>query len=102
MKKKGVYQYDSMDCVDKFEEQQLQSKNDFYSLLTDDGISEEHNQHAQKVWNTFGLKNMGEYHDLYLKSDILLLADMFENSRKTRLLCSVTNCIPRTISHHRA
>ena len=76
MKKKVVYPYDFMDCVDKFEEQQPPSKNDFYSLLTDDGISEEQYQHAQKVWNTFGLKKMGEYHDLYLKSDILLLADV--------------------------
>lgn len=85
MKKKGVYPYDFMDCVDKFEEQQLPSKNDFYSLLTDDGISEEQYQHTQKVWNTFGLKNMGEYHDLYQKSDILLLRDVFENFRKTSL-----------------
>ena len=45
-----------MDCVDKFEEQQLPSKNDFYSLWTDDGISEEQYQHTQNVWNTFGLK----------------------------------------------
>ena len=90
MKKKGVYPYNFMDCVDKFKEQQLPSKNDFYSLLTGDGISEEQYQHAQKVWNTFGLKNMGEYHDLYLKSDILLLADVFENFRKyldTNNLC---------------
>ena len=90
MKKKGVYPYNFMDCVDKFKEQQLPSKNDFYSLLTADGISEEQYQHAQKVWNTFGLKNMGEYHDLYLKSDILLLADVFENFRKyldTNNLC---------------
>lgn len=85
MKKKGVYPYYFMDFVDKFEEQQLPSKNDFFRLLTDDGISEEQSQHAQKVWNTFGLKNMGEYHGLYLKSDILLLVDVFENFRKTCL-----------------
>ena len=57
MKKKGVYPYDFMDCVDKFEEQQLPSKNDFYSLLTDDGISEEQSQHESLEY--FWLKKYG-------------------------------------------
>ena len=83
MKQKGVYPYDYMDSFKKFDDQQLPSKEEFYSILTDEGISDEQYQHDQKVWNTFNMRTMGEYHDLYLKSDILLLADVFENFRKT-------------------
>ena len=57
-------------------------KEEFYSILTDKGISDAQYQHAQKVWNTFNMRTMGEYHDLYLKSDILLLADVLENFRR--------------------
>ena len=84
MAKKGVYPYDYMDSFKKFKEQ-LPSKEEFYSILNDKHISAEDYKHAQNVWNTFNLKNMGEYHDLYLASYILLLADVFENFRKTCL-----------------
>ena len=84
MVKKGVYPYDYMDSFEKFKEQ-LPSKEDFYSILNDKNIEDEDYQHAQNVWNTFNIKNMGEYHDLYLASDILLLADVFESFRKTCL-----------------
>ncbi|XP_068671057.1 uncharacterized protein [Montipora foliosa] len=84
MSQKGVYPYDFMDSFDKFNEK-LPSKEDFYSILNDEHITDDQYKHAQNVWNTFNLKNMGEYHDLYLKSDILLLADVFENFRKTCL-----------------
>ena len=84
MAQKGVYPYDFMDSFKKFK-QQLPSKEDFYSILNDKHISDEDYKHAQNVWNTFNLKNMGEYHDLYLACDILLLADIFENLRKTCL-----------------
>ena len=84
MVRKGVYPYDYMDSFKKFKEQ-LPSKEDFYSILNDEHISDEDYQHAQNVWKKFNLKNMGEYHDLYLQSDILLLADVFENFRKTCL-----------------
>ena len=84
MAKKGVYPYDFMDSFDKFKEQ-LPSKEEFYSILNDKHIKDEDYKHAQNVWNKFNLKNMGEYHDLYLQSDILLLADVFENFRKTCL-----------------
>ena len=83
MAKKGVYPYD-MDSFKKFKEQ-LPTKEEFYSILNDEHISDEDYQHAQNVWNKFNLKNMGEYHDLYLQSDILLLADVFESFRKTCL-----------------
>ena len=79
MKQKGVYPYDYMDSVERFNDQQLPSKDEFHSILTDEGIRDEQYTHAQKVWDIFKLQNMGEYHDLYLKSDILLLADIFEN-----------------------
>ena len=85
MKQKGIYPYDHMDCFDRFNETKLPEKQDFYSILNNEHISDEQYKHAQNVWDTFNLKTMGDYHDLYLKSDILLLADVFENFRKTCL-----------------
>ena len=84
MARKGVYPYDYMDSFKKFNSP-LPKKEDFYSLLNEKNISDEDYQHVQNVWNKFNLKNMGDYHDLYLKSDILLLVDVFENFRKTCL-----------------
>ena len=84
MARKGVYPYDYMDSFNKFNEK-LPPKEEFYSILNDEHTSDEDYQHAQNVWNVFSIKNMGEYHDLYLKSDALLLADVFENFRKTCL-----------------
>ena len=84
MTRKGVYPYDYMDSFNKFNEQ-LPTKEDFFSILNNEHISDEDYNHALEVWKTFSLKNMGEYHDLYLTSDILLLADVFENFRKTCL-----------------
>ena len=74
-----------MDSWDKFEEKQLPSKDEFYSKLNMSGISEKDHSHACKVWNEFGLKNMGDYHDLYLETDVILLANVFESFRKVCL-----------------
>ena len=53
--------------------------------MNNEHITDEEYNHAQTVWDTFELKTMGEYHNLYLQSDVLLLADVFENFRKTCL-----------------
>ena len=85
MTRKGIYPYDYMDSFEKFNKTELPTKEEFYSILNNEHISDEDYSHAQNVWNTFQLQTMGEYHNLYLQSDILLLADVFENFRKTCL-----------------
>ena len=83
MSQKGVYPYDHMDSFEKFNQTELPTKDQFYSVLNDQHITDDEYGHAKKVWNTFKIKTMGEYHDLYLESDVLLLTDVFENFRKT-------------------
>ena len=82
---KGVYRYDFMDSFEKFDKTELPTKEQFYSTLNDQHITNDEYNHATKVWKAFNIKTMGEYHDLYLKSDVLLLADVFESFRKTCL-----------------
>ena len=74
-----------MDSFEKFDQTELPSKEQFYSILNDQHITNDEYDHARKVWKTFNIKTIGEYHDLYLKSDVLLLADIFESFRKTCL-----------------
>lgn len=54
-------------------------------MVSDEGITDDRYSHAQNVWNTFNIRSVGEYYDLYLKSDIVLSVDVFENLRKTFL-----------------
>ena len=83
--KKGVYPYDYVSSLLKFDETQLPPREEFYSKLTDEHISDEEYQHALNVWSTFNCANIRDYHNLYLKSDVLFLADVFENFRATCL-----------------
>jgi hypothetical protein len=83
--RKGVYSYDYMTSEELFAETKLPAKEIFYSNLTEQDISHEDYAHAQNVWQTFAIENMGEYHDLYLKLDVLQLTDVFEHFRTITL-----------------
>ena len=79
--RKGVYPYEYMDEWEKFNEDKLPDKELFYSDLNKEHITNKDYPHAQKVWDTFDIKNIGEYPDLYVQSDTALLADVLENFR---------------------
>ena len=79
--KKGIYPYEYMDSFGKFGETKLPEKEKFYSSLSGKGITDEEYEHARQVWETFGCRNLGDYHNLYVATDTLLLADVFENFR---------------------
>ena len=81
VKRKGVYPYEYMNSLERFKENKLPPKETFYSRLTGEGISDEDLKHAEKVWKVFGMKTLQDYHDLYNVTDVLLLADVFENFR---------------------
>ena len=83
--RKGVYPYEYMDGWDKFNEKTIPGKDSFYSNLTLENISESDYAHANNVFKKFNINNLGEYHDLYVRSDTLLLADIFENFRQSCL-----------------
>jgi hypothetical protein len=85
MKSKGLYPYEYMDGRHRFAETCLPPKESFYSNLSEHGISNEDYDKAQLVWKTFECQNMHAYHDLYLKSDVLLLADVCEAFRSMAL-----------------
>ena len=83
--RKGIYPYEYKSSWDKFAESQLPSKKAFYSSLNMSNVSDDNYQHAQKVWSAFSIRDLGEYHDPYLKTDVILLANVFEAFRDTCL-----------------
>ena len=70
---------------DKFKEMKLPPREAFNSKLNTAGVREEDYEHTNRTWKEFGLKDLGEYHDLYLKMDVILLANVFEEFRKVCL-----------------
>ena len=81
MLQKGVYPYEYMDDWEKFNKTSLPEKEDFYSHLNMEDITDADYVHAKRVCKDFEIKSFGEYHHLYIQRDTLLLADVFENFR---------------------
>ena len=81
--RKGVYPYEYVNRFDRFNETKLPPIEKFYITLNNEGISKDKYAHAQKVCKLFNFKFLGDYHDLYLKTDVMLLADVFQTFRKT-------------------
>jgi hypothetical protein len=93
VKRKGIYPYEYMTGFHCFDDTSLPRIEQFYSSLTKSGVSVEDYAHATLVWNTFNCKTMRDYHDLYLKIDVLLLADVWQNFRQ---LCIATSGLEPT------
>lgn len=83
--RKGVYPYEYMTSFECLKITSLPTRDKFFNSLMDKDITENDFNHANAVWNHFNCKNMGDYSDLYLKTDVLLLADVFENFRNVCL-----------------
>ena len=81
IKQKGFYPYEYMNTEEKFNNTKLPPREAFYSKLSGRGISEKDYKHAWNVWHTFKMKTFKDYHKLYNETDVLLLADVFENFR---------------------
>ena len=85
VKGKGVYPYEYMDSFKRFSENKLPEKCKFFSYLKDECLREKDYLKAVDIWNMFKMNSMGDHHDLYLKTDVLLLADVFEKFINTGL-----------------
>ena len=83
--RKGIYPYKYMDNWDRLEETTLPPASSFYSKLNISGVNNQDYEHACTVWRDFGIRNLGEYHNLYLRTDIILLANVFKSFRRVCL-----------------
>ena len=84
--RKGVYPYECMDHWSRFDEDELPDKSIFYSSLSKEEITCIDYRHAKKVFDKFNIKNLDEYHDVYVQSDTIQLCDVFENFRDVCLI----------------
>ena len=78
--RKGIFSYEYVEWVEKLKEAELPSRESFYNLLTDGIASESDYAHAVNIWQRYSIQTFDEYNDLYLKTDVLLLADIFSKS----------------------
>ena len=85
LSKKGIYSYDYMNSMERCDETSLPSKDHFFNKLYDRHVSKEQYGYAENVWKTLVCNTMKDYHNHYLITDILLLADVFENFTKMSL-----------------
>ena len=85
LSRKGVYPYSYMDSEEKFDETTLPTRDSFHNDLTDDPINDEDWAHIHEIWEEFELETLGDLHDLYVQSDVVLLADVFQKYRKIAL-----------------
>lgn len=85
MRQKGIFPYSFVDSMEKLDETTIPTMSEFYDTLREEHISQTEYDRASKVWRTFKCKTLGEYSDIYLKSDVLLLTDIFESYRSVCL-----------------
>ena len=81
LKQKGFYPYEYMDNIEKLKDTKPPPQKAFYSKLTGKGINNYNYNHVLEVWKTCKIKKLKEYHEVYNKTDVLLLADVFEKFR---------------------
>jgi len=79
--RKGVYPHDYVNCTDKLSERSLPPKDEFYSKLNDEDVTNDDYNHAKTVWREFGMKTLSGYLELYNITDVLLVADVFKSFR---------------------
>ncbi|XP_072931917.1 uncharacterized protein [Epargyreus clarus] len=82
LRRKGIYPYEFMTSYDSLKLKSLPTQSEFYSSLTDSNVSDDDYNRANEIWKHFRCQNMLDYSNLYLKTDVLLLTDVFENFRE--------------------
>ena len=85
VKEKGLYAFEYMSSFKRFNEDKLPDRSEFFSSLKNKCVSNEEYDRAVEIWDVFKIKALGEYHNLHLKTDVLLLADAFEKFINTCL-----------------